>query len=330
VMAMRRIRVLRHRYATTAVALSTAPRGVPRESPLAAVESATGLGGEIRVARADLVVTTSDRTLASAAPRLTAGRLVHFLHVDPDAALASDEFVKRLPVITRLVVPVTAAPADIAARTGLRPEQVVAADDCTIPRDSLLGRARAEVILAAGRLHDGSAILDLAEAFRLALPLLPGWQLRVAGGGPGLPRLQAFVDRHDLGSRLLVLGPRYDLPAQYLDAGVVARVERSEANGLSVIEALAAGVPVLGCDTVPAVVRHVRHDVNGWVLGRCDPTAIADALVRLADPDRRAGYAAAARAGAVGMLTETARTELSDLFDAALDSPATSRERSPQ
>jgi glycosyltransferase involved in cell wall biosynthesis len=323
VMALRRMRVLRHRHAATALAMSGAPRA-PRGSALAAVAPASGLGGEVRIARADIVVTTSDRTLASAAPRVSSGRLVHFLHTRADVALASDQFMKRLPAITRIVVPVSVDPVDFAQRSGLHPTQIVPADDFTLPRESLLGTARAKVILAAGRLSDESAILDLAEAFRLALPLLPGWQLRVAGAGPKAAELRDFVDRYGLGSRLLVLGGCHDLATQYLDAGLVVRVGPSEASGLSVLEALAAGVPVLGSGSVPAVTRHVRPGVNGWVLGRCDPQAIAASLVELSDPERRAAYAAAARAGTVGLLTESDRRALYDLFDAVLDAtPAT-------
>jgi glycosyltransferase involved in cell wall biosynthesis len=323
VMALRRMRVLRYRHTSTALAMSTTPRA-PKDSPLVAALPASGLAGEVRIARADIVVTTTERTLASAAPRMSTGRLVHFLHTRADAALASSQFMKRLPAITRIVVPASVDPADFAERSGLQPAQVVTADDFTLPRDSLLGTARAKVILAAGRLDDSSTILDLAEAFRLALPLLPGWQLRVAGGGPKEAELGAFVERHGLGSRLLVLGARHDLATQYLDAGLVVRIGPAEANGLSVLEALAAGVPVLGSDSVPAVNRYVHHGVNGWVLGRRDPQAIAAALVETSDPTRRADYAAAARTNPAGLLTDVGRRALHDLFDAVLDStPAT-------
>lgn len=323
-MAMRRMRVLRHHHAATALALSAGSR-VPQQSPLHSVWSANSLAGEVRIARADIVVTTSAQALASAAPRVTPGaRLVHFLHTRPDAALASLEFMPRVPAVSMVVVPPAVHPGRFAEQAGLRADQVVAADDFTLPREALLGTATGTVIVAAGRLAADSAILDLAEGFRRALPQLPGWQLRVLGGGPKLADLRAFTERHGLGSRLLALGPRYDAGLHYLEAGLVVRLESSDVNGLSVLEALAAGVPVLGADDVPAVQRHVAPGLSGWVLHRRDPEAIAEALVEAARGPR-AEYAAAARESRAGLLTEPARTELIDVFQTVLDTAPVAR-----
>jgi glycosyltransferase involved in cell wall biosynthesis len=325
VMALRRMQVLRDGYSSHALAMSARPRAVPRGSALRSVSPAAGLTGEIRLARADVVVTTSSRTLASAAPRLTAGRLVHFLHERPELALASAQFMRRVPAITRLVVPAATDPRWFATAAGLRADQVLAADDFVDPAETLLGSARGRVILAVGALAADTAILELAEGFRCALPQLPGWQLRVAGDGPGLGLLREYIAQHGLGTRLLALGPRYDLAAQYADAGIVARLERGDCGGLSVLEALAAGVPVLGGSAVPAVLRHVRSDTNGWVLDRSDPVAIAEALVRLADDERRARLAAGARATRTWAPDDAARRALHDLFAGVLSAVPSSR-----
>jgi glycosyltransferase involved in cell wall biosynthesis len=315
-MVLRRMRALRYHCASTAMALSPPTAAVPPGSPLRAVEPAGGLAGEVRIARADLVMTTSERTLSSAAPRIAGNTsLIHFLHTAPDIAFTSEPFLRRFPAITRIVVPAGCDPGWFAARSGLRPEQVVAVDDFTLPRESLLGTARAKVIVAAGRLPEDSAVLDLVEGFRQALPHLPGWQLRIAGEGPKLADLREFVDRYELAPRVLVLGARHDLARHYLDAGLVVRIETFDSNGLSVLEGLAAGVPVLGSDSVPAVRRHVRHAENGWVLDRTDPAAIAEALVALSDPDRRADLAAEARAARAGLLTLAGERALRDLVE---------------
>lgn len=67
-MAARRITVLRDRCASTLLALSGAPGRVPAGTPLHGIMPSRGLTGEVRIARADLVVTTSELTLATAAP----------------------------------------------------------------------------------------------------------------------------------------------------------------------------------------------------------------------------------------------------------------------
>jgi glycosyltransferase involved in cell wall biosynthesis len=321
IMALRRVRVLSRALASTPLALSggSAPVG----SPLRGVQPAGGLAGEVRIARADLVVTTSERTLASAAPRLTGHtRLIHFLHARPDDELRSERFLRRIGAASRVIVPPSVDAAAFAAAVGLPSDRVSSMDDFTLPADALLSAAQPDVALAAGRLPAGSAILDLAEAFRLAGPELPGWQLRVAGDGPGRAELEDFVAAHRLRSRLLVLGARHDLAAHYLDAGLVARIEPTDVNGLSVLEALAAGLPVLAADSVPAARRHVRDGVDGRVLGRVDPPALAAALVELSEPGVRAELAAAARTSGRGLLTDAGREELHALFATVLDTDA--------
>jgi glycosyltransferase involved in cell wall biosynthesis len=156
------------------------------------------------------------------------------------------------------------------------------------------------------------------EGFALAAPDMPGWQLRLCGWGMRDALIQEFVERHDLHSRVVMMGPRHRIATEYQDAGVVARVAAEDANGLSVLEALAAGVPVLGAPTVPTVTRYVEHDVNGLVLERTDPIGIAEALVELADPARRARLAEGARASRAGLFTDAGARDLADLFRRAM------------
>jgi glycosyltransferase involved in cell wall biosynthesis len=322
VMSLRRMRVLRDRLSSSAFSLLPVPGGVPAPSAYARIPQLSGLAAEVRIARAALVVTGTARTLAAAAPRLTGRtRLVHFLNALPDVAFANDLFTSRLTAAAVVVVPLELDPGEFARKAGIRREQVVAMDDFTVPEHSLLGTARARTILAADSLTDGAAAVALAEGFRLALPKLPGWQLRIAGWGPGLDALVNFVDRHQLAPRVLALGAQHDLAPHYLDAGLVVRIGPDEANGLSVLEALAAGVPVLGSESIPAVRRHVRHDVNGWVLDRTDPPAIAEAFVALADPARRERLGAAARTSRTGLVTAATSRQLYEIVDAALSGP---------
>jgi glycosyltransferase involved in cell wall biosynthesis len=75
----------------------------------------------------------------------------------------------------------------------------------------------------------------------------------------------------------------------YRDADLLLFPTRYESFGLVVIEAMAAGLPVIVSDAVPAGI--VTDGRNGAVIAGHDPARYAAALRRLADPGTRAAMA---------------------------------------
>jgi glycosyltransferase involved in cell wall biosynthesis len=168
-------------------------------------------------------------------------------------------------------------------------------------------------------------VRDLVTAFAIARADLVEWQLLIAGWGPGAEEVAAEIERRRLGGRVLALGARHDVDMLISRVDHVVRLDDGDVNGLSVIDALAAGVPVAAASTVPAAARWVRHDRNGWLLEQADPTAVADGLRSLADPSvaarLRAGARSSAADGATGRLTPAALAELRDVVRDTLAAP---------
>lgn len=319
VMAVRRMAVLADRFDTAGFTLDPPPR-MPKASRLRVLQSARGLAGEARLARSDVIVSTSESSVASAVSRARPGaRIVHLLHDGPDFLLSTVRFMRSVPSLAHVVVPLSVDPGRFAARAGLDPDRVSTLEDFVGESDSLPAGGRGRVALVAGRLRTaGRAAVD---AFTLAD--LPGWQLRLVGSDDD--GLAADVEAAGLRGRVVVTGPSFDVTPHYVDAGVVLALDPSDVNGLSVLEGLAAGVPVLGDARVPAVRRYVRDGHNGVVLDRVDPVAVADGLTRLAAlaPD----LAANARADRVGLLTPAAARHTHELFARILATPAPPLER---
>lgn len=320
-MALRRATVLAPRADVTVLALGPGGRpgaAPPPGSPLRRVARASGAAGEIAMARADVVLTTSELTLASAAARRTGrGRLVHLVHEPLGTALGRARIARALPAVDWLLVPEHSDLDRLAPLAPLPRDRVVPVADFVLPTDCLLASARAHVVLAAGRLDDDS-VLDVVDGFAAAA--LPDWQLRIAGGGSALPGLADHVEAHGLAERVRVLGECHDLARRYLDAGIVVRLAAPEAAGLSVLEALGSGVPVISSAASPTAAAHVRTGVNGTLLERTDATSIAAAVIELADDERRAAYADSARAEPAGLLDERRHRQVQDLLDSVLDS----------
>src|SRR5690606_31602406 len=90
--------------------------------------------------------------------------------------------------------------------------------------------------------------------------------------------VQNLPQDHD---RIHYLGYRNDVQRILPAFDAYALSSRREALGLSVIEAFAAGLPVIAT-AVGGVPEIVVPDQTGWLVPPENPVALADAIVRLA------------------------------------------------
>ncbi len=132
----------------------------------------------------------------------------------------------------------------------------------------------------------------LAEA--LALLGRRPWRALIVGDGPARPEVEALMA--PFGSRVRFAGavPHGALPALYASADLYLWPAINEAYGMALLEAQAAGLPVIAGRTggVPAVVA---DGVAGLLMPAGDAPAFASAVGRLLDqPDERARLAVAA------------------------------------
>jgi len=132
-----------------------------------------------------------------------------------------------------------------------------------------------------------------------ALTLLPDGDqaphLLVVGDGERREELQQLAHRLGLGSRVHFLGWRDDLETILSGLDVVICSSRNEGTPVALIEAMAAGVPVLSSD-VGGVGDLVTHGETGWLVPPADPSALARGIERLLrDPALRRRLAGAAR-----------------------------------
>ncbi|MEV4278989.1 glycosyltransferase [Actinoplanes xinjiangensis] len=164
-----------------------------------------------------------------------------------------------------------------------------------VPRRPGLAR-----ILTVARLVERKGIEDTIRA----MPAVPGAELVVVGGPPaaGLRadpyarRLQALAQHCRVADRVTLVGavPAHEMPAWYRSADVLAATPWYEPFGLTPLEAMACGVPVVATE-VGGLTDTVVDGITGDLVPPRDPRALATALRRLvADDVRRFGYAAAA------------------------------------
>jgi D-inositol-3-phosphate glycosyltransferase len=156
-------------------------------------------------------------------------------------------------------------------------------------------------ILSVGRLVERKGFEDLIQAMRL----VPGAECVIVGGGPDdepySRKLCELADDCGAGDRVRLVGAvrAEDMPRWYRSADVLAAAPWYEPFGLTPLEAMACGVPVVA-SAVGGLTDTVVDGVTGDLVPARNPSALGRALRRLLGDDmRRYSYAAAAldRAG---------------------------------
>ncbi|HVS29420.1 MAG TPA: glycosyltransferase [Solirubrobacteraceae bacterium] len=118
----------------------------------------------------------------------------------------------------------------------------------------------------------------------------------VVGGGALEDQLINSPEARALGSRLRWTGFRRDMPDVCFGSDVVVLTSDNEGTPVSLIEAQAAAVPVVGTD-VGGVRSAVRHGETGLLAGAGDDAGLAAAIGAILDqPELAARLASAGRA----------------------------------
>jgi glycosyltransferase involved in cell wall biosynthesis len=171
------------------------------------------------------------------------------------------------------------------------------------PRPATRGEARrilglpaqGPLIGAVGRLSHEKGQLVLLQALPAILAAFPRTSCVFAGEGPTRAPLEEVTRRLGIGDRVVFLGFRRDVPMVLAALDLFVQPSIYEGFGLSLLEAMAAGLPVVASRVggIPEVIEDGR---TGVLVPPQDPAALAGAVVRLlgdAGGARRLGETAA-------------------------------------
>jgi glycosyltransferase involved in cell wall biosynthesis len=185
-------------------------------------------------------------------------------------------------------------PAEASERDSLR-------EKLGLPVDSVL-------CLFVGRLSREKGVMDLMTAWREVRS--PHGILLVAG--PDMTNhpwdegyaAREFAERHHLGPSVRFLGSIDDVAPLLRTADIVVQPSHFEAQGLSAVEALASGVPVIA-SAVGGLLDFIRDGDNGMLCPPQNPAALATAIRTLVDDS-----------GLRHRLTSRTRRSVADKYDA--------------
>jgi glycosyltransferase involved in cell wall biosynthesis len=149
-------------------------------------------------------------------------------------------------------------------------------------------------IMSVGRLKAPKDFGTLLRA--LALIEEVPFSATLLGDGPDRPMLEAQLHELGLDDRVDLAGERDDVPALLAESDCFVLSSTSEGLPISVLEAMASGLPVVATD-VGGVHELVEAGATGYLVPPRDPAALAEALRSLlTDVELRRRLGARARA----------------------------------
>jgi glycosyltransferase involved in cell wall biosynthesis len=221
-------------------------------------------------------------------------------------------FFRRLETalnrVTDVAITVSAALRDDLAEMGVAPRAKIRVvplglDLARFTRPSARGGLRAAcgagegdvLVGVVGRLVPIKDIDCFLEAAARVAESAPHARFAIVGDGERRDALERKAVALGLGERTTFVGWRKDLESVYADLDVVVNSSRNEGTPVALIEAMAAGRPVVAT-AVGGTADLLGEGERGLLVPAASPSALAEAILQtLAHPEASVRRAAAAR-----------------------------------
>ncbi|MEW5988422.1 MAG: glycosyltransferase [Chloroflexota bacterium] len=192
-----------------------------------------------------------------------------------DVVITPSESVRQVMLDFGVRRPIEVIENGVELQPFLHPSRPLRKRDFNIPDQDIL-------LVYVGRLASEKNLTTLVEQFVIAHDLVPRLRLMLVGKGPLHDDLRSQVYAAGVADRVHFTGPvAYDQVPNYLAAAdlfVTASV--TEVHPLTVIEAMAAGLPVAAVSS-PGIVDTVESGKSGWLTNFAEG-GLAAAMVSLA------------------------------------------------
>jgi glycosyltransferase involved in cell wall biosynthesis len=165
---------------------------------------------------------------------------------------------------------------------------------CATLREEYGMEPGSRIVGVVARLEPEKGHQTLIEAWPHVLREVPDAYLLIVGEGSRRDYLEQWAAAHKVAHRVVFTGRRDDIPAVTASLDVAVLPSWREAQGLSILEAMAMSRPVVASD-VGGIPEMIEDGVTGLLVEHDNPVALAAAITRLLKD--RAWAARIAKAG---------------------------------
>ncbi|GAA3134776.1 hypothetical protein GCM10010466_27020 [Planomonospora alba] len=146
-----------------------------------------------------------------------------------------------------------------------------------------VSRLEEKVVAAAGRLVHAKGFDRLVSAWKHVAARHPDWVLRIYGAGTRTAeeKLRARIEEAGLSGKVQLMGRAAEIGVEFSKASVYVVSSRYEGFGMTILEAMSKGVPVVSFDCPHGPGEIITHEEDGLLVRSKKPEALAAAVCRL-------------------------------------------------
>lgn len=174
----------------------------------------------------------------------------------------------------------------------------------------------AKKVVAVGRLNHQKGFDRLIYAWSIVDNVVSGWKLQIVGDGELRKQLQYNIRELGLSNQINIGRAEKDMMSVYKDASILAMSSRYEGLPMVLLEAQAAGLPIVSFDCKCGPKDVIENGVDGFLVEDGDIEQLAQKLVVLMqDANLRKQMGSAAYAHSERYSEERIMKQWTDLFD---------------
>jgi glycosyltransferase involved in cell wall biosynthesis len=142
------------------------------------------------------------------------------------------------------------------------------------------GPVKHPTAISVARLSAEKDFPTLLKSVPAVVARIPDFRLKIVGDGPERGRLEQLVNELGIGGQVELLGERTDVPDLLADAGFFVSSSLTEGISLTLLEAMAVGLPIVAT-AVGGNPEIVVDGETGYLVPSQNPPQLADAIVKL-------------------------------------------------
>jgi len=170
---------------------------------------------------------------------------------------------------------------------GVMPRRLVRIPNAIPPLAGDVSRLEEKTVIAIGRVVRAKGFDRLVQAWRHVAAVHPDWTLRIFGAGTpkNEERLRAQIAEAGLEGKVLFMGSTPEVGVELAKSSMYVVSSRYEGFGMTILEAMSKGVPVVSFDCPHGPREIITHEHDGLLVRPGTPDALAAAIRRLIEDE---------------------------------------------
>ncbi len=142
-----------------------------------------------------------------------------------------------------------------------------------------------KTVLALGRLEEQKQFDLLLDAFAIFSKTHVEWKLRIRGSGSEEEKLKQKAKVLGLTDKIQILAPTSNVDSEYLSASIYAMSSKFEGFPMTLLEAMAYGLPCVSFDCPNGPSEIINDGEDGFIVPPGDVEMLANRMSKIADDE---------------------------------------------